>query len=79
MAALKVCMLLFAALFFSAHIQQLCAAYKVRGNGVRRGGYRSGDRVLAHVRGAVRHRFRALAPSVDCIVDGLKTNKLLLT
>uniref|UniRef100_A0A8I7BEY4 Uncharacterized protein n=1 Tax=Hordeum vulgare subsp. vulgare TaxID=112509 RepID=A0A8I7BEY4_HORVV len=79
MAALKVCMLLFTAFFFSAHIQQLSAAFKVRGNGMRLGGHRSGDRVLAHVRGAVRHRFRALAPSVGCIVDGLKTNKLLLT
>ncbi|EMS58559.1 hypothetical protein CFC21_098676 [Triticum aestivum] len=76
MAALKACMLLFTAFFFSAHIQQLSAAFKVRGNG---GGHRTGDRVLAHVRGAVRHRLRAFAPSVDCFVDGLKTNKLLLT
>jgi hypothetical protein len=79
MAALKVCMLLFTALFFAGHIE-LSAALKVRGvRGGMRQGHRSGDRVFAHVCGAVRHLLRALMPSVDGIVDGLKQNKLLLT
>jgi hypothetical protein len=79
MAALKVCMLLFTAFFFAGHIE-LSAALKLRGVwGDMREGRRSGDRVFAHVRGAVRHLVRALVPSVDGIVDGLKQNKLLLT